>query len=68
MAKAPNHDELLAAAVQAQRKFEATVDEARVERRKVFQDALRSTVTGRDIANATGLSESTVSAIKAGRY
>lgn len=63
-----SHDELLEAAVAAQYQYEATLIKAQKERRRVFQAALRGTVTGREIAKATGLSESTVSAIKAGRY
>lgn len=63
-----SHDELLEAAVAAQYQYEATLIKARNERRKVFQAALRGTVTGREIAKATGLSESLVSKIKAGKY
>ena len=62
------HDELLEAAVAAQRRYEMLVAQARNERQEAFKAALRGTVTGREIAKATGLSESTVSAIKAGRY
>lgn len=63
-----SHDELLEAAIAAQYRYEATLAQAQKERRKVFQAALRSTVTGREIAKATGLSESLVSKIKAGKY
>lgn len=63
-----NHDELLEAAVAAQWRYEMLVEKAKRERSEAFRRALASTVTGREIAKATGLSESTVSAIKAGRY
>lgn len=63
-----SHDELLEAAIAAQYRYEMLVAQARNERQKAFKAALRGTVTGREIAKATGLSESTVSAIKAGRY
>lgn len=63
-----SHDELLAAAVAAQEEYLAVVEQARRKRHVAFQKALRSTVTGRELARQTDLSESTVSAIKAGRY
>ena len=63
-----NHDELLEEAVAAQWRYEMLVEKAKPERSEAFRRALAGTVTGREIAKATGLSESTVSAIKAGRY
>lgn len=62
------HDQLLADAVRAHEEFVITVEEARMRRQVAFRAATTSTVTGREIAEATGLSESTVSAIKAGKY
>lgn len=63
-----SHDELLDDAVAAQHRFESVIAKARKARQDAFLAALRGTVTGREIAKATGLSESTVSAIKAGKY
>lgn len=63
-----SHDELLQAAIAAQQDYERAVDSARAERREAFRKALRGTVTGRELARETGLSESTISAIKAGKY
>lgn len=63
-----NHDQLLADAVRAHKEFVAAVEEARLRRQIAFRTATTNTVTGREIAEATGLSESTVSAIKAGKY
>lgn len=63
-----NHDELLEEAVAAQWRYEMLVEKAKNERTQVFRRVLAGPVTGREIAKSTGLSESTVSAIKAGRY
>lgn len=63
-----NHDELLEEAVAAQWRYEMSIERAKEERAKVFRRVLAGPVTGREIAKATGISESTVSAIKAGRY
>ena len=63
-----NHDELLALAVEAQRRYESVIEQARRERQDAFIEALRGTVTGREIARETGLSESMVSKIKARQY
>lgn len=65
---AKSHDELLALAVESQRRYESVIERAKRERQDAFIEALRGTVTGREIARETGLSESTVSAIKARRY
>ena len=61
-----SHDELLEAAVAAQYRYEMLVAQARNERQEAFKAALRGTVTGREIAKATGLSESHVSRISKG--
>ena len=63
-----NHDELLEEAVAAQWRYEMSIEKAKEERAKAFRRVLAGPVTGREIAKATGISESTVSAIKAGRY
>ncbi|MCK6083050.1 hypothetical protein KZX32_06040 [Corynebacterium kefirresidentii] len=63
-----SHDELLEAAIAAQYRYEMLVNQAKRERQDAFKAALRGTVTGREIAKATGLSESLVSKIKAGKY
>ncbi|OFN80051.1 hypothetical protein HMPREF2526_06050 [Corynebacterium sp. HMSC070E08] len=63
-----SHDELLEAAIAAQTNYENVLEKARTARQAAFQAALRGTVTGREIAKATGLSESLVSKIKAGKY
>ena len=62
-----NHDELLAAAVDAYRSYELTVEQAKRERTEAFQRALRGPVSGREIADELGISQSMVSRIAAGK-
>ncbi|WP_165243161.1 Rrf2 family transcriptional regulator [Corynebacterium lizhenjunii] len=62
------HDELLQAAVEAHKCYVQAMEEARLVRRAAFQEALRSTVTAREIAEMTGISPSMVAKIKAGQY
>ena len=57
-----NHDELLALAVEAQKALE----DAKVARKDAFLRAIRGPVKGREIADATGLSESQVGRIARG--
>ncbi|HAT1156499.1 TPA: hypothetical protein NJV00_000851 [Corynebacterium striatum] len=56
------HDELLEAAVAAHRELE----QAKELRKSAFLKALRGPVKGREIAEATGLSESQVGRIARG--
>ena len=60
------HDELLKAAVAAHREYLETLEAARNKRENAFRNAIRGPVTGREIAKATGLSESHVSRISKG--
>ena len=53
-------DELLAAAVQAQKDYEQGKAELAARRAKAFKEAFLGPVSGREIAEATGLSESYV--------
>ena len=60
------HDELLAAAVEAHRDYERGVARLKVARARAFRTAFLGPVTGREIAEATGLSESYVGRIAKG--
>lgn len=61
-----SHDELLEDAVAAQWRYEMLVEQAKKERSKAFRNAILGPVTGREIAKATGISESHVSRIARG--
>ena len=59
-------DELLAAAIEAQQQYERGVEKLRENRARAFRAAFVGPVTGREIAEATGLSESYVGRIAKG--
>lgn len=61
-----NHDELLANAVQAHKEYEQGVAELKAKRAQAFRAAFLGPVSGREIATATGLSESYVGRIAKG--
>lgn len=61
-----NHDELLANAVQAHEDYEQGVAELKAKRAQAFRTAFLGPVSGREIAAATGLSESYVGRIAKG--
>lgn len=61
-----NHDELLAAAVEAHREYVHETARLRDVRARAFRAAFLGPVTGREIAEATGLSESYVGRIAKG--
>lgn len=66
MVRLTDHDELLSAAIDAHRKYEAGVAELKAARARAFRAAFIGPVTGREIAEATGLSESYVGRIAKG--
>lgn len=61
-----NHDELLADAVRAHKEYEQGVAELKAKRAQAFRAAFLGPVSGREIAAATGLSESYVGRIAKG--
>ena len=62
-----DHDELLAAAVQAHREFEAGVAELKARRTKAFKRALTGTVTAVELSKDVGMSNTQVSRIARGQ-
>jgi len=60
------HDRLLAEAVQAHEEYERGVAELKSKRAQAFRAAFLGPVSGREIAAATGLSESYVGRIAKG--
>lgn len=62
-----DHDELLETAVGAFFQYEKDIEAARKRRTDAFVKALRGTVTGREIAETLGISESYVSKISKGQ-
>ena len=66
MVRLADHDELLAAAVEAHREYAKETARLREARARAFQAAFFGPVTGREIAEATGLSESYVGRVAKG--
>ena len=62
-----DHDELLAAAVEAHREFEAGVAELKARRTKAFKRALAGTVTARELSRLTGMSDTQATRISQGK-
>lgn len=61
-----NHDQLLADAVRAHMEYEQGVARLKEQRARAFRAAFNGPVKGREIAEATGLSESYVGRIAKG--
>lgn len=62
-----DHDELLSAAIDAHRKYEAGVAELKAQRTKAFKRALTGTVTARELSRQTGMSDTQATRISQGK-
>lgn len=60
------HDQLLADAVRAHKEYEQGVAKLKAKRAQAFREAFLGPVSGREIATATGLSESYVGRVAKG--
>ncbi|WP_306593852.1 hypothetical protein [Corynebacterium striatum] len=61
------HEELLKAAIEAQQKYEKTIEEAKRERSIAFRRAISGPVTAVELSKALGISNVQVSRIAKGQ-